>query len=219
MDSLEIRRRFAKALFSESPLYSELYDLLVRDENADVINYNKFGVPYSLRALKFKDKTIIKILILRTNSKQHKQVIDNSSVLDKGFYLECKREVVDSAQFNRGALLFMRNAGVPLQLVVDSFFKLSLDKRVINISHAMGDFENPSNAYSNFETTLKSGYGNNVTDTVQYGHDVANVKSVEILYRTAIVRAQKLYNNTKSKKLLMLVGFNVFGPEDAFNLH
>lgn len=216
-DSEEFRRAFYENLFSDVPNYQELYLLLEKDSDASIINYRKFGVEYLKKAMDLEIKTLVKILILRTTSQQHKKLLSILSPVDKGIFLECKREIVSTAQFNRGVLLFMKRAEVPLTLVIEKFCKLPIENRVISIKHAMGDID-PSLALGKIKETIEIGYIHNTSDEVQRGHDVASMKFVDVMYRKHLNKIQRLVSYTKGKGVLDAVGNTVSRPEDAFFL-
>jgi hypothetical protein len=186
--------------------YHELYNLLLKDHDATLIRYREMGVKYLCSAVKTNLRTLVKILLLRTTRSQHDEAYALLDDFDKGFLIECKRENIDQAQYNRGALLFLKTAKVPFEIFVKEFQSLPLEKQVISLKHATGDIDPPSEAYVNLLKTLESGYSQErSSDLEQHGHDHCTRLKIDLEFRKALMS-----QCTFSKSALMLLVFNHF---------
>lgn len=184
-DNFEFRKKFYNLLYEDNQTVetvTALYNMLEQDKDATIIKYNEFGVEYLKRALYLEIKTLIRIIMLRTTREQHKQVMQDVDMISRGFFMECKRENIDRAQYNRGVIMFMREMKVPVSYVIGQFNLLPLENKVINVRHAAGDVD-PTDALKHLEITITLGMEEETKDEMQRGHDIASKKKVEKLFK------------------------------------
>jgi hypothetical protein len=222
-DNLDFKKSFATILFDDNPDYFKIYSMLEEDDEANIINYKKCGVDYLRRVIQKRIKTLIQILILRTTQAQHSEAEKNLTPEDKGFFKECRREVADRTQFNRGCLLFMKKADIPFNLVIEAFGKLPIEHRVISVKHAMGQVD-PIYAIKSFNKTLENGYTKTIIDKVQFGLDEASFKEVDKRFK---MNKEKINNASAmllqlkvepSVSMLEKFGIESFGVCDVLQL-
>lgn len=215
-DLVTFRKTFYEALYNDEPEYDKIYSMLHTDKFGDMINYPKIGVEYMLRSLKLLNKTLTQIFILRTTREQHEKVIALVDDMEQGFFLECKRLVIEAAHLNRGVITFMRHFGVNEDVAVCEFFKVPLQHRVINVKHAVGLLD-PVECFHQMETTVRRGMTAEAKK-LDHGHDIVQFKRVKIAYMNNMCVLENLSLFCRDKPTLISCGVKAFSKNDAFKL-
>lgn len=213
---MSFRETFYRAFYSEPPDYETMYAMLNQDMDATMINYPRVGVDYIIRALSLDNMTLTQIFILRTTHKQHEAVIQMVGEKEQGFFLECKRLLVDNVHLNRGVITFFRYFHVDPRDALEEFFKLPIERRVINVNHAMG-FLDPPEAFRNMHVTIETGMSAE-SKPLSHGHDIVNFKRVKLAYQKKLCSLQNILVLTRDIEFLEACGFKVFDKKDAFKL-
>ena len=226
VESLKPIKNYYPETFNDALLIQIYNKLAVEDENGDKIRYEKVGVNYLLKFVSVGCNTLIRIMIIRTNKDQQDEAISKMTKFQKGYFFECKRKVFDATQFNRGCVLFLKKACIPVENAVGFFMDLPIENRVLGINHINGIVAiKPYDINNVLEGVLRALYECHMGDDEQSGHDIASMKKVSDLYDINCKLLDKIRREFSGMDESVSVGIlNAFGVEvvsigDVFKLN